>query len=489
VIRSFGFSFRLLPNSVRRYKKMTCRLRTAFGGTTKSSAVSEQRSAVQRYNKITILMQKNITHFLFLCTVLATAVQFTAAQAYIHQVLVLNEGYYNFQTSQIETPVTVGSYDPVSKVYATVNTIEGARFASDIKVAGDFYYIAADNQLLKFDRNTHVEVASQVVPGIRKIAVSDALIVVTRGEYLVDFDAYVQFFDPETLAFVGELTTTESGILYPSEGVLIINDKAYIAINNGFDFGNEVGELAVVNLADYAVENLYNLGPDGKNPDNLMFDGEMLYTLNNKDFSGSSVSTLALNGAALTTTNLSAVSSGCGTSALFEDAILYQELGNTQVGKFDPVSQSTVALNEYGKVFYGMAADPTGSFLYAAETDYVTFGEVFIYDAAGSILESFEAGVSPGNLAFDVRNVNDVDETKTELTALSVFPNPATDALTLRTDLLWNTCEVTDAQGTKVLQRAASGDQTLSVQELPAGVYVLRLYGENGQAMQRFVKQ
>ena len=434
-------------------------------------------------------MQKNITRLLFLCAVLATAVQFSAAQAYIHQVLVLNEGYFNFQTNQIETPVTVGSYDPASGVYTTVNTIEGARFASDIKVAGDFYYVAADNQLIKFDRNTHAEVATQAVPGIRKIAVSDQVIVATRGEYLVDFDAYVQFFETETLAFAGELTTTESGIFYPSEGVLIVNDKAYIAINNGFDFGNEVGELAVVDLADYAVEDIYNLGPDGKNPDNLMFDGEKLYTLNNKDFSGSSVSAIALDGAALTTTNLAAVSSGCGTSALFEDAILYQELGNTKVGKFDPALQSTVALNEFGKVFYGMAADPTGPFLYAAETDYVTFGEVFIYDAAGNILGSFEAGVSPGNLAFDVRNVNDVNETKTELTPLSVFPNPATDALTLRTDLLWDTCEVTDARGNKVQQRAANGDQTLPVQELPAGVYVLRLYGENGTAVERFVKQ
>lgn len=434
-------------------------------------------------------MQNYFTRLLMPCVIAIAFAPNAFAQAYIHQVLVLNEGYYNFQTNQIETPVTVGSYDPVSNVYTTVNTLEGARFASDLKVAGDFYYVAADNQLLKFDRNTHVEVASQTVPGIRKIAVSDALIVVTRGEYLVSFDAYVQFFDPETLALAGELTTTESGILYPSEGVLIVDDKAYIAINNGFDFGNEVGELAVVNLTDYTVENIYNLGPDGKNPDNLMFDGEMLYTLNNKDFSGSSVSTLALSGAGLTTTNLSAVSSGCGTSALFEDAILYQELGNTQVGKFDPVSQSTVALNEFGKVFYGMAADPTGPFLYAAETDYVTFGAIFIYDAAGNVLGSFEVGVSPGNIAFDVRNVNDVDETKAELTALAVFPNPATAMLTLRTDLLWNTCEVTDARGNKVLHRAANGDQTLSVQELPAGVYVLRLYGENGTAVERFVKQ
>jgi len=409
-------------------------------------------------------------------------------QTYVHQVLVLNEGYYDYQNSQIVTPVTVGSYNPASGVYTTVNTIEGARFASDLKVAGDFYYVAADNQLIKFDRNTHLEVAAQTVPGIRKIAVSDQLIVATRGEYLVDFDAYVQFFETETLTFAGELTTTESGIFYPSEGVLVINDKAYIAINNGFDFGNEVGELAVVNLADYTVEDIYNLGPDGKNPDNLMFDGEKLYTLNNKDFSGSSVSALALDGAGLTTTNLSAVSSGCGTSALFEDAILYQELGNTQVGKFDPATQSTVAINEFGKVFYGMAADPTGPFLYAAETDYVTFGEVFIYDAAGNILESFEAGVSPGNIAFDVRNVNDINETKTVLTALSVFPNPATDALALRTDLQWNTCEVTDVRGNQVLQRAANGDQTLPLQDLPGGVYVLRLIGENGQAMQRFVK-
>ncbi len=433
-------------------------------------------------------MQTKTTRLFLLLALLIAALQQSSAQSYVHQVLVLNEGYYDYQTNQIVTPVTVGSYDPVSGMYTTVNTLEGARFASDIKVSGDFYYVAADNRLVKFDRNTHAEVASQPAPGIRKIAVSDNLIVATRGEYLVNFDAYVQFFDVETLALVNELTVADSGILYATEGVLIIENKAYVAINNGFDFGNEVGELAVVDLSSETVEQIYRLGPDGKNPDNLMFDGTRLYTLNNKDFSGSSVSSISLDGAALTTTNLSAVSSGCGTSALFENAVLYQELGNTKVGKFDPVSQNTVALTEFGKVFYGMAADPTGPYLYAAETDYVSFGKAFIYNADAVAIDSFEVGVSPGNIAFDVRNVNDLDEAQATLAPLSVFPNPTAGALTLRTNLRWNSGLILDARGNTVRRVSANENQPLAIEDLPAGVYVLRIYGENGEATQRFVK-
>lgn len=429
-------------------------------------------------------MKKNFT---LLTVVLIFVLQQLGAQNYVHQVLVLNEGYYNYQTSEIVTPVTVGSYDPATKVYSTVNTIEGARFASDIQVFGDFYYVAADNHLLKFDRNTHQQVASQTVMGIRKIAVSENIILATRGEYLVSYDAYVQVFDTETLAFVNELTAADSGILYPAEGVIIDGDVAYIAINNGFDFGNEVGLLATVNLSDYTTD-IADLGPDGKNPDNLMFDGEKIYTLNNKDYTGSSVSTLSVTGSLAVTTNLAAVSAGCGTSALFEDAVLFQELGNTKLGSFDPNSQTTTGFTEYGKSFYGMAADPVNPYLYAAETDYFSFGEVFIYDNQGLAIDSFEVSISPGNIAFDVRSTTGTSESALNRVALSVFPNPATDALQLRTELAWHTCVVNDAQGKQILSRAANGDQTIALENLLPGMYVLRLYGENGEAVARFVK-
>ena len=87
--------------------------------------------------------------------VLCLIYQGVMAQNVVNQVLILNEGRYDYSTGEIETPVTIGSYDPVTSIYSVVDTIEGARFASDMIINGDYFYIAADTQLLKYDLNTY----------------------------------------------------------------------------------------------------------------------------------------------------------------------------------------------------------------------------------------------------------------------------------------------------------------------------------------------
>ena len=79
--------------------------------------------------------------------------QALSGQSYVQQVLILNEGYFDYNTNQIVEPVTVGSYDPVTQIYSTVDTITGARFASDIIIDGDYFFVAADNTLYKYYRS------------------------------------------------------------------------------------------------------------------------------------------------------------------------------------------------------------------------------------------------------------------------------------------------------------------------------------------------
>ena len=64
--------------------------------------------------------------------VLCLIYQGVMAQNVVNQVLILNEGRYDYATGEIETPVTIGSYDPFTSIYSVVDTIEGARFASDM---------------------------------------------------------------------------------------------------------------------------------------------------------------------------------------------------------------------------------------------------------------------------------------------------------------------------------------------------------------------
>src|SRR5438105_2629925 len=75
-------------------------------------------------------MKTKIFFSLMLASMLASA------QPYVHQVIFLNEGHYDY-TNQVQTvPVTIGVYSPVTKIYSVVDTIPNARFGSDVIVDG-----------------------------------------------------------------------------------------------------------------------------------------------------------------------------------------------------------------------------------------------------------------------------------------------------------------------------------------------------------------
>ena len=61
---------------------------------------------------------------------LVLAVQITAAKAqeYVHQVIVLNEGYFDYNLNQSIVPPTVGSYNPTTQAYTSVDTLHTGFF-------------------------------------------------------------------------------------------------------------------------------------------------------------------------------------------------------------------------------------------------------------------------------------------------------------------------------------------------------------------------
>ena len=112
------------------------------------------------------------------------------AQQYVHQVLIANEGYFDFQTNNIVEPATIGTYNPQTQTYQVANTLAGQRFSSDVIIDGNFYFVAADTKIYKFDLNTHQEVGIISLPGVRNLAISGNKLIATRGEYLQTFDSY-----------------------------------------------------------------------------------------------------------------------------------------------------------------------------------------------------------------------------------------------------------------------------------------------------------
>lgn len=337
--------------------------------------------------------------------------QLVSAQEIVNQVLILNEGKFG----QNELPVTLGSYDPATQHYEVVATIEEARFASDMVINGDNIFIMADSLLLKYDLNSFEVLSTQTVVGGRNIAVVDDKLFISRGEYGVDFSSYLQVFSKSDLEFIAELDTV-SGPKGTTQNMVVHDGKLFVAINNGFNFGQEKSLIGVVDISTMNYLEEIDLGPDGTNPDNMILDGDYIYTVNNKNWSGASISKVDLNSYSVNTINLSNVSTGCGTSCLRGDKVNFQLLQDSVLYEYDPETFNglSTSLSVNGN-FYELAFDSLNNLLYASLTDYQTYGKIEIYDANNTLISEFDCGVSPGTIAFDIRNSSSINDFQTEI--------------------------------------------------------------------------
>ena len=344
---------------------------------------------------------------LFLLSLMMVKTVFS--QDYVHQVFVLNEGYFDYSLNQSIEPVTIGTYNPSTQTYLTIDTIVGARFASDLVIDNDYFYVAADNMLHKYDKNNYNLMASQQIDGIRNLAIWNDKIIISRGDYdnttflPIFFNSYLQIYNTSDLSLYIELDTT-TGPKWATQNLIIDDNKLYVAINNAYEWGNEKGIIGVLDLNTFSYLNEINLGPDGINPDNMVFEGDYIYTINNKDWYGSSVSQLSILTNSVSTINLASVSTGCGTSCLRDGKINYQISGDTLLYEWDvlllPSTGTSLGLNQN---FYDLSYDKINNLLYASSTDYSTYGSVNIYNQDNFLIHSFQCGISPGTIVFDVR--------------------------------------------------------------------------------------
>ena len=427
---------------------------------------------------------KAILSALVFCTVNAFA------QQSLHQVIVLNEGRYNYILQQIDKPVTIGTYNPQTNVYSVFDTIDNARFASDVVVDDANIYVSADNTLLKYDLNTHQLISTQTVNGIRKLALWNDKILLTRGEYQTTYDSYFQVYNKADLSFVYQLDTL-NGPHYASDGIVVKDNTAYIAINNGFVWGGAVGIVGRVDLSNQNYLAEISLGVDGINPENILIDNNKIYTVNNRDYSYASISSVDISNASVITTNLNNAG-GCQGSALINSRIAYQTYNENFIGRFDVTTQNISDSLFINRSVYAMATDVVNEQLYASETDFSSYGLVLIYSSNGNLMNAFVAGVTPGKFAFDYRSATGMSNAIV-LSQLMVFPNPATSQLTIA-----GTCTeknssivITSIDGRIMYEEVVNENnfvRHIDIAAFASGTYLLSIKSEHNSSVQKVVK-
>jgi hypothetical protein len=265
---------------------------------------------------------------------------------------------------------------------------------------------------------------------------------------------------------------TVTGPKWATQNIVIDGTIAYLVVNNAYEWGNEKGIIGQLNLTNFSYGNEVDLGPDGKNPDNLVKYGSSLYTVNNKDWNGTSISKFELATNTPSTVNIANAISGCGTSALRDDKITYQISMETTLNDFDINGMNNVGpVTGINLNFYELAQEPLSGQFYASSTDFFSTGNVYIYDASNTELNQFAVGVSPGTIVFDIRSSAGLNETTSNV---RISPNPTNDFLTIQGKSANELVSLVDLNGTTVL---SSIDTTINISQLPAGIYYVNING------------
>jgi hypothetical protein len=431
-------------------------------------------------------------------TLIAIGLSLNTLAQHLQQVLILNEGYFDYTNNVSVEPVKIGSYDVNNNTYNTVNTLSEARFASDMIIGDGYYYVAADSVIYKFDLNTHQEEARVTCTGVRNLALYNDKLIVSRGDYdnttfmPIFFESYLKVYNSSDLTLHADFDTT-NGPQYASQNILIPEfsssfNKAFILINNAYEWGNEKGLVGILDLNSMTYEGEIDLGSNGINPDNIMYHNGFIYTVNNKDWTGASVSKIDVNAMTLSSTsNISTASTGCGTSCLKQGNIVYQISQDSNLIEYDVVNMSNIGpISNYNTNFYALAVDPTSGNLFASNTDFFSYGKIYVYDEYDNDLYNFNAGITPGKIVFDVRFNTGIEEIGN---SIFIYPNPSSDKLYFD-EKLEGTIDVYNIIGETLISKQINNNQNfINISDLKNGKYILQYRNSVNKAITKsFVK-
>ena len=317
-----------------------------------------------------------------------------------------------------ETPPSLGRVDLTSFAYFEVLSFEDAGYATDLEIQDDAAVVVLENRVVKVDLTSGQIVADTELLGAQEAALlEDGTVVVTRGGLddawqPLNLTSHLVWLDGDDLGLEGELLPTEGPTL-PSQEIMVVDGKVYIAVNNGWAFGQEAGRLGCWDVEQDSYSE-WDLGEGAENPVALhVLDGD-LFTVNNGDWSGTSVTRASLGDLSSTTTvALDGVSAGCNASAFVDTKLAVQISGENGLRLLDGPSmvwQEGAVLNADAPSAYSLITHPTYGWTCAGVTDYVTFGEIQIRTVEGEWLATVPVGVSPGSLAWRSSEVSNLGE-------------------------------------------------------------------------------
>ena len=260
------------------------------------------------------------------------------------------------------------------------------------------------------------------------------------------------------------------------------------------------GRVAVINLTSLTLDTVLNLGTSAIGTYSVYSYANSIFTVNKTPYGGGNIGSITkLNPTTgAFTTNVLALNVGTGIG--IGGNLLYLCIGKS-VGSYNLDTQQmvdTAIIHFFGQAnsieVHSAALDYVNARLYTNLGNRTSLGVGVVFSLTGDSLANYTTGINADACAIDFRTPTGIASNGSVQEAISVFPNPAADYISIITNSSSTLREVKilDLTGrtveTKQVQKGENSIR-ISISDNPAGVYLISFTTDQGTKVRKFIKR
>lgn len=396
--------------------------------------------------------------------------RFVAVAQIPTQLIVANGGIYGPGNY-----VKIGAWNFGTGNYAIFDSIPATSVQS-VHIHGRDAYVCADSFLVRYNLDTYQREATAKIFGVRKVAVWEDKVLVTKGVGAIGSTFEVRYAENLYPCFsVPEITGN-------CAGVAVVGDTGYVA--NPVSFVYPYGNLAVIDMPGRSWNRTMDMDTMGKFIDNLYVHNGNLVSINIVKFNNPQWGFISQYDVSNGSFVHHRVGMGISQGAGIDGNLLFANFGGN-VGSFDLGTGLIADANVVPGTWAGMTLDSVNHRLFLTETDYQTHGWLYVFDYNGTALDTLPVGISPVAMAVDYGVTVGMPGEQPTKGTIKAFPQPFGDRLQVDLRTLGAAAtELTllDLTGRKLLHQTLHGNGLLSLEvpNLGAGAYLLQVRTRTG---------
>jgi hypothetical protein len=406
------------------------------------------------------------------------------------QEIVANGG--RFETSPPYSDyVTVESLNLSTMAVTVFNTIY-TQSVQDVLINNNYAYVTAQDSIVLYNIDTYQRIAAIADSGVNQMALYNNNLIVTKQYPISRFR--VEVLDANTLGLLAFV----DGIPGDCMGACVYGDHVYVAVDSGY--AGTQGRLAIINTSNWTLDTVINFGRPAVGIYSVYQYGGYIYTVNSTPYGGGNVGSITKFNPGYYTFTTNTIGFALGQGYGIDGNLLYLGVG-TGLGAYNldtQILQDTSIVHYSGQTgsaeIHSVGVDYVNNKFYINLGNRTSFGLGVVFSFAGDSLTTYSDGINPDACAIDFRTPAGVAGKGSMQEALSVYPNPANDfiSINLNSKLVLKEIKILDLTGRTIEIRPVKKDENnirINISDYPSGVYLISFSTDEGTKVRKFVKR